>query len=129
MRGVKIPPGVYDNFQFVSAFNTNESAPISVSGQLALGGFYTGHLQGYTLTLTTRPSPRVTALLRANYQHVTLKEGKFDEAVLGFRLAYAFTARTYLQSLLQYNNMKRIISREMSASGGRVRQEQGFLWF
>ncbi len=106
VRGVKIPPGVYDNFQFVSAFNTNESAPISVSGQLALGGFYTGHLQGYTLTLTTRPSPRVTALLRANYQHVTLKEGKFDEAVLGFRLAYAFTARTYLQSLLQYNNIE-----------------------
>jgi hypothetical protein len=103
-RGVVVPPGTYDNAEWGFAYNTNLSAPVSVSGRIDIGGFYTGHRKGGSATLTGRLGDRFLTQLRATFYDVDLPEGSFQTAVIGAKISYAFTPRIYLQSLLQYND-------------------------
>jgi hypothetical protein len=103
-RGVVVPPGTYDNFEWGFAYNTDLSAPLSLSGRIDIGGFYTGHRKGGSATLTGRAGDKFLAQLRATFYDVSLPEGEFQTAVVGAKISYAFTPRIYLQSLLQYND-------------------------
>jgi hypothetical protein len=102
--GVVVPAGVYDNVEWNTMFNTNLSAPYSLTGTITIGGFYSGHRKGSSLSLNARPDDRLNASLRLVYEDVDLPEGDFHRALVGVRLAYAFTPRIFLQSLTQYNN-------------------------
>lgn len=102
--GVVVPPGTYDNVEWGFAYNTNLSAPVSVSGRIDIGGFYTGHRKGGTATLTGRVGDRFLTQFRTTFYDVDLPEGSFQTAVIGAKISYAFTPRIYLQSLLQYNH-------------------------
>ncbi len=107
---VTLQPGIYDWFEFVSNFNTNLSAPLSVGGTATIGGFYTGHHTGLASNFTLRPNEKFNAAVRVNYENVHLAEGNFERVLLGLKLAYAFTPSIYLQSLTQYNNQNRSFS-------------------
>ena len=108
--GIKIPPGVYDWVEWAMNYNTNLSAPFSVGGKVAIGGFYSGHHAGITANFTARPSQRFQAQVRVNYDNVHLEEGSFVRRLVGVRLAYAFTPSVFLQSLTQYNNQSHSLS-------------------
>ncbi len=102
--GVVVEPGTYDNIEWGFAFNTNLSAPIAYRGRIEIGGIYSGHRKGLSGTFSTRVGSRFIADLRHSFDDVDLPEGSFETVLLGLRLSYAFTARIYLQSLVQYNN-------------------------
>jgi hypothetical protein len=107
---VFVPAGVYDNFEWNTIFNTNLSAPYSFSGTITIGGFYDGHRKGTSWSLNARPNDRINASLRLVYEDIDLPGGSFHRSLLGFRLAYAFTPRIFLQSLTQYNNQSESLS-------------------
>ncbi len=107
---VVVPPGVYDNFERNTIFNTNLSAPYSFSGTVTIGGFYTGHRRGTSLSLNARPNDRFNASLRLIYEDIDLAEGSFHRSLVGLRLAYSFTPRIFLQSLTQYSNQTESLS-------------------
>jgi len=102
--GVRIPPGVYDHFEWATVFNTNLSSPYSLSGTATIGGFYTGHRWGGSLTFALRPNDAINAALALTYDNVDLSEGAFERVLTRFKLAYAFTPALYLQALTQYDN-------------------------
>jgi len=108
--GVIIPPGTYQGWEWGFAYNTNESARLSIDGRIDIGAFYTGHRKGTQSSLNARLGNSFVASLRMSYYDVDLPEGDFESAVLGLRAAYSFTPRIYLQSLLQYNNQTRNFS-------------------
>jgi hypothetical protein len=103
-EGVVVPPGTYDNVEWGFAFNTDESAPLSINSRITIGGFYSGHRKGATGTINARLGTTLAAGLRFGYDDVDLREGSFETAVISLRVAYSFTPRIYLQSLIQYNN-------------------------
>jgi hypothetical protein len=103
-EGVVIPPGTYDNVDWGFAYNTDESAPLSINGRINIGGFYSGHRKGTFGTINARVGTTLVAGLRFSYDDVDLPEGSFETALVGLRVAYSFTPRMYLQSLIQYNN-------------------------
>jgi len=109
-NNVTLRPGIYDWFEFESNFNTNLSAPYSVTGTFIAGGFYTGHHASLESTWSVRPNEKFLAAFRMGYEAVRLKEGDFNRVLLGLRLAYSFTPRIYLQSLTQYNNQSNSLS-------------------
>jgi len=109
-KNVVLQPGIYDWFDFESNFNTNLSATYSITGTFAAGGFYSGHHTSLATTWSARPNQKLLAAFRMGYEAVRLKEGDFNQVLLGFRLAYAFTPRIYLQSLTQYNNQTTSLS-------------------
>ncbi|MBL8987211.1 MAG: hydrolase [Gemmatimonadetes bacterium] len=109
-KGIKIPPGVYDHFEWSTAYNTNLSAPYSVSGTITIGGFYTGRHHGGTLAFTARPNDRFNASLRLNHDNIDLAEGSFNRTLVGVRMAYAFTPKMFVQTLTQYNDQTETFS-------------------
>jgi len=57
-----------------------------------------------TPTIRFRYKDRFTSEFSYNYNKVELKNGKFTTRLIRSRLTYAITAKTYIQTLLQYNN-------------------------
>ncbi len=108
--GVVIPMGTYDHFEWAPIFNTNLSSPYSMSGGVTLGGFYSGHKKGVTLTLNARPTDRINSSLRWSYDDVDLAEGSFHRTLVGFRFGYAFSPRVFIQGLTQYSNQSESLS-------------------
>jgi hypothetical protein len=101
--GIIVPVGTYDNFFFGFSYNTNLSAPLSVSGRIELGGFYTGKKQSNQVTVVGRFG-NFLGELKSTFDHVTLPEGNFDASLASVKLAYSFTPHIYVQSQVQYNN-------------------------
>ncbi len=100
--GIVVPSGSYENAEWGFAYNTNLSAPLSVQGRIDIGGFYTGRRAGTTSTLNARFG-KVAGFVRATYYDVRLPQGPFTTSIVSVKLAYSFTPRMYLQSLVQYN--------------------------
>ncbi len=100
--GIVVPPGGYANAELGFAYNTNLSAPVSVQGRIDIGGFYSGRRAGTMSTLNVRFG-KVAGFVRVNYYDVKLPQGDFTTSIVGVKLAYSFTPRMYLQSLVQYN--------------------------
>ncbi len=102
--GVIIPTATYDFLEGLVRFNTNESAVWSVNGRITFGGFFSGHRQSIEATLTNRIGTTWVAALRLIHDNVDLTEGDFENTLVGLRLAYSFSPRIFVQSLLQYND-------------------------
>ncbi len=107
--GVVIPPGTYDNVMAAWQYNTNESARLSLTGELNWGGFYSGQRRGTAATVNARPNDALTGSLRVSYDNVKLPEGQFQAWLATLRVAYAFTPRMFTQSLLQYDHQSETI--------------------
>lgn len=102
--GITVPPGTYDNFELAWRFNTNEGAPLSINGELDWGGFLSGSRRGIGAILNARSGAALAAALRVRHDDIELAEGAFETTLIALRLAYNFTPRMYLQSLVQYNS-------------------------
>ena len=103
-EGIFIPAGTYDNPDWGFRYNTNQSAPLSVQGNIDIGGFYNGTRFGTGTTVTARVSDTFVASLRFNWFDVNLDQGDFQTSLISLKAAYAFTPSIYLQSLLQYSD-------------------------
>jgi hypothetical protein len=102
--GVVVPPGTYDNTEVELQFNTNQSAPLSVGAEMVVGGFLSGTYRSVLGTIAARSGTAFAGALRLGYDNVDLAEGSFENVLAGLRLAYSFTPRIFLQSLVQYNS-------------------------
>ncbi len=102
--GVVIPAGSYDNYVNSWDIATDPSARLSYSSRMDFGGFFSGHRYGGNGTMTFRPSEAVTTSLLVDHNIVRMPEGDFETTLLGLRLAYFFTPRIFLQSLIQYSD-------------------------
>ncbi len=101
---VIIPPGTYDNQEFVFRANTNRSSPLSFSGGVTFGGLYSGTQVSPDATVSYRFRDRFTTSVSLNYFDVELDEGSFTTSLVRLTASYSFTPRIYLQANLQYND-------------------------
>jgi hypothetical protein len=103
-EGLFVPAATYDFAEGVLRLNSDPSAPLSVVSELTVGGFYSGHRKSATGTVTHRIGSTWTSALTVNFNDVDLAEGSFERTLVGLKAAYAFTPRTYLQALIQYDS-------------------------
>lgn len=101
---ITVAPGTYDHVELAWRWNTNLSAPVSLDGGIDWGGFLSGRRHDVFGTLSARKGATVAAQLKVTRNDVKLAEGAFQTTLIGLRVAYAFTPRIYLQSLIQYNS-------------------------
>src|SRR5437667_16520 len=83
---------------------TNPSAPLSLDLRADVGGFYNGTRRGGSVTLAARHASSLTTSLRVEYNDVRLDQGNFVRTLIATRVAYFFTPRVLLQTLVQYSN-------------------------
>jgi hypothetical protein len=101
--GIVLPAATYDFVETLWRFNTNESARWFVNGVFTAGELFSGNRKSIQTTLTNRVGSTWLASLRLSYDDVDLEEGSFENTLVGVKVAYSFTPRIFLQSLVQYN--------------------------
>ena len=104
---VTLPLGGYDYTSFGFDFTTNPSAPLSLDSRIDVGAFYNGTRRGGSFTLAVRHASSLTTSLRMEYNDVRLDQGNFVRKLIATRVAYFFTPRIMLQTLVQYSNQAR----------------------
>jgi hypothetical protein len=107
-NNVTLPVGSYDYTSLGFDLATNPSAPLSLDLRADVGGFYNGTRRGGSVTLAARHGSSLTTSLLIEYNDVRLDQGDFTRSLIAARLAYFFTPRVLLQTLVQYSNQARV---------------------
>ena len=107
---VTIDPGIYDHkeLQFVMFTNPNNKA--SFRNRTYIGGYFGGSRISSSNKVNLRFGDKFNAETNFNYNRLKLPNGLTNVVITGLRLAYSFTPRMFLQSLVQYNNVSEITS-------------------
>jgi len=107
---VTIDPGIYDHkeLQFVMFTNPNNKA--SFRNRTYIGGYFGGSRISSSNKINLRLGDKFNAETNFNYNRLKLPNGLTNVVITGVRLAYSFTPRMFLQSLVQYNNVSEVTS-------------------
>ncbi len=104
---VTLPVGSYDYTSLGWDLTTNPSATLSLVLRADVGGFYNGTRRGGSVTLVARHASSLTTSLLLEYNDVRLDQGNFTRTLTAARVAYFFTPRIMVQTLVQYSNQAR----------------------
>ena len=102
--GVFVPAGSYAHREAQLVLMSNEGAPVSARLEARLGGFFGGNRVAINPTVRFRSGESLTAELAYSRNDVDRPWGAFATNLVRTRVSYSFTTRTFLQTLLQYND-------------------------
>jgi len=109
-RVIRLPVGPYTYGSLGLDWTTNPSAPLSMVVRGDFGPFYNGHRNGGNVAVTARHGASISTSLTVDYQDVHLQQGDFQRTLIGTRVAYFFTPRLFVSSLMQYGNQASVWS-------------------
>ena len=104
-EGVIVPKGTYRHKEAQLVYFTNPSKPLSINVRSVLGGFFGGKRYNNTVTLSILAGDKFNSSLGFSRNDIKLPYGDFNTNIFIGRMAYSFTPRTYIQSLIQYNSV------------------------
>ncbi|MDZ7369012.1 MAG: carbohydrate binding family 9 domain-containing protein [candidate division KSB1 bacterium] len=107
---VTVPAGIYDHTEVQIVMNSNQGAPLSVSGRYVIGGAYGGERTSASSTVKFRIGETFNTELTWSKNYYDLPFGSFNTDILRARISYSFTPRLFVQSLLQYNDLDEVWS-------------------
>jgi len=110
LSGVLVPKSKYTHKEFQFVLMTNQNKAISLNTQTNWGGNFGGDRVATRATLKARVGDKFNSSVILNHNIINLPNGELTAIVLGVRLAYSFTPRMFIQSLVQYNNRSHITS-------------------
>ena len=107
---VTIDSGIYDHKEFQFVMFTNPNNKTSFRNRTYIGGYFGGSRISSSNKVNLRLGDKFNAETNFNYNRLKLPNGLTNVVITGLRLAYSFTPRMFLQSLVQYNNVSEITS-------------------
>ena len=110
ITGVTVPEGRYDHSEFQFVLQTNPNKGINYYNRSIIGGYYGGRRVQLGNRMNMRLGDKFNAYLGINYNYLSLENGDVNAFVSSTRLSYSFTPQTFLQTLIQYNNITNITS-------------------
>jgi hypothetical protein len=110
LSGVSVPRGTYKHNELQVVMITNQNKAVSLNARTIIGGYFGGDRIASTATVKARVGDKLNSSAIVNYNILNLPNGELKAVILGNRLAYSFTPRMFIQSLVQYNNRSRITS-------------------
>lgn len=102
--GVVVPAGTYEHKEAQIVTNTNQGAPVSLTWQNVIGGYFGGRRWSSTPTLRMRVGETFTSEIAYQRNDVDLPRGRFVTNLVRTRVNYSFTTRAFVQALVQYND-------------------------
>ena len=108
--GVIVPPGTYDHQEAQLVAYTNEGAWLSFRLESTIGGFFGGDRVRLTPSTRLRLGDAFNAEMSLDRNDIELPWGDFVTNLARARVAYSFTPRIFVQSLIQYNDLSRLWS-------------------
>ncbi len=107
---IVIPPGDYSFHETATVYNSDPSKWISGSAQYRVGSFFGGRKNTQKASLTLRGSSAFSQEITFERNELTVPLGEATTRLFLTRIGYAFNTRTYLDTLLQYDNETRTYS-------------------
>ena len=107
---VEVAPGTYHHGEAQIVYNTNANKPFYYRTYTKIGGYFGGTRVTSLNTFKLRMGDKFNSELNISYNDLKLPNGDATIVVTGAKLAYSFTPRMFLQSLIQYNNVTEITS-------------------
>jgi hypothetical protein len=108
--GVTVPSGTYDHKEASLVLMTNRAARVSGQIRTNLGGFFGGSRVNLQPSVKVRASDAFNAEMAVVYNDVDLPVGHFTTLLTRTRVSYTFTPRTFVQALVQYNDLDSVWS-------------------
>jgi hypothetical protein len=102
--GVIVPTGIYDHREAQIVAFTNQGAPASARVRVTVGGFFGGSRVNVSPQFRFRIGETFNTETTWSRNDIDLPQGAFVTNLIGSRVSYSFTARVYLQALVQYND-------------------------
>jgi hypothetical protein len=100
---LSLPVGDYEYTRYTARINSGSNRKIGMTGNVNWGEFWNGHNTAFTAEMDIRPNYHVNIDLSYSRNHVTLPNGEFTTGLVGMRLLYGFSPRTFFNAFLQYN--------------------------
>ncbi|MDC6354049.1 MULTISPECIES: DUF5916 domain-containing protein [Robiginitalea] len=110
IAGVTVPVGEYPNEELQLVVITNPNNAFSLSTRTFIGGYFDGKRISNSGTANYRVGDKFVSSLTFSHNDIGLSNGDVTAVVGGLRLAYSFTPRLFVQSLIQRNNVSNITS-------------------
>jgi len=110
ISNVTVPTGAYNHQEFQFVLMSNANRKFYYQTRTLIGGYFGGNRISSTNRATFRLGDKFNTEGVFNYNRLQLPEGDANVLISGLRLAYSFTPRMFLQSLIQYNNVSNITS-------------------
>ena len=107
---VTVETGKYNHQELQFVLMTNANRKFYFQTRTLIGGYFGGNRISSTNKATFRLGDKFNIEGIFNYNRLKLPEGDANVLITGARLAYSFTPRMFLQSLVQYNNVSNITS-------------------
>ncbi len=108
--GIFVPPATYDHARANLQFFTNQGAPLSFRVQSFIGGFFGGDRVAVTPSVLLRMGETFNTSFSVSHNNIDLPGGSFDTNLAIWRTSYSFNPRTFIQSLIQYNDAANVWS-------------------
>ena len=105
-----VAPGGYD-FDYVRAsYQAGPQRPISGNCAYQQGGFFSGTRREAPWRGRVEVMPRLTVEPLVSLNWISLPEGDYDTNLLGSRINYTLSPRSFLAAFLQYNTAANSLS-------------------
>ena len=110
ISNVEVSNGEYNHSEFQLVLMTNANKKFYFQTRTVIGGYFGGNRFSSNNKATLRLGDKFNTSGTFNYNRLNLPNGDADVLITGARLAYSFTPRMFIQSLVQYNNVSNITS-------------------
>jgi len=107
---VSVSAGEYNHQELQLVLMSNANRKFYFQTRTVIGGYFGGNRISSTNKATFRLGDKFNTEGVLNYNRLQLPNGNANVFITGARLAYSFTPRMFLQSLVQYNNVSNITS-------------------
>ncbi len=110
ISNVIVDAAEYNHQELQLVLMTNANRRLYFQTRTVIGGYFGGNRISSTNKATFRVGDKFNTEGVLNYNRLNLPNGEANVVITGARLAYSFTPRMFLQSLVQYNNVSNITS-------------------
>ena len=110
IQGLLIPRGDYKYTDFTGSFNTDASEKISGNASINWGEFWNGRRRSISTGLAIKPNYHLNVSLTFSRDLVKFQSGRASTDLVGARIIYGFTPRSFINAFLQYNSQSHEVS-------------------
>jgi hypothetical protein len=107
--GTFLPIGRYGYNEVIANYGTDPSAPLFLTGTVAVGDFYSGTIRTLNFQGGYRRGRNLTWIGSWIRNYIKLPVGDFNTDLVGLRFNWSFTPKSFLQTFSQYNSQTRQI--------------------
>jgi hypothetical protein len=110
IQGILLNPGDYQYLGYAASYNSNNSRAISGGLNADWGEFWDGTRKSFGGNVSVKPNYHLNLSVNYTRNNLELANGTSISNLVGTRVVYGFSPRSFFNAFLQYNSSTREIS-------------------